>query len=486
MNNVMQLNFIVNKQLLTRTDSNRPVEYSEDYLIAKFTFSPDWDNATKKVFVQYENRMYLYVDLLEDNTVKIPNDVIKSHGFKLAVQGRVDGNVVITTNTIGIPVLETLYFEGVVPGVRYVESETITHTKTSDVLYLEIPDIYGATITLDNPEDGIVRLKNRAGDTIGQVDLPVEKHLKSAHLDQENKQLIFVYEDDTSFTCDIAELINDYRDKISKLEEWAESSLAGVDEALNILKEDVKSTTAHSLKVSQSKEHIIDLDLLNNNGESISHQEINLDNEHIIDKVTLDYDNKKLIFTFKDGHSLDCDIASMIDDLQGDIARVNARIDALDYYNSKTDGYYIDGITQTGGLVSATKRAFDSELNETSINAPQTKVVKSALEEERKNREDADVTLVGAINTEIKRAKEVESELDSKITSSSSDIGNRLTQEILRANQVEAQLQAKIEIETTNRIDGDTKTLSSAKDYSDSLIATNDEVTNMLNEVYNS
>ena len=66
--NIMELSFIIDKQTITRTDSNQPVEFSKNYLIAKFEFSSDWDNTKKVLFVQYENRYYNLVDILEDNT----------------------------------------------------------------------------------------------------------------------------------------------------------------------------------------------------------------------------------------------------------------------------------------------------------------------------------------------------------------------------------------------------------------------------------
>ena len=430
-NNIMQINFNIDKQSITRTDSNKPVENSKNYLIAKFTFSSDWDNTTKVLFVQYENRYYNLVDIQEDNTAKIPDSVIHAKGFKLAVQGKIGDQVVITTNTIGIPVIETVYFEGDIPYIKYIESETLIYTKDGDLYKLEIPDIYGINITLDNPSDGIIRLKNRAGETLGQVDLPVEKHIKGARLDLEGKKLVFIYEDETTFDCDISDMISDYSTKIESVKE-------ALDEEIK----NREKLTGHSIKISQAKEHIIDIDLINAEGVSVSHQEINLDNEHIIDKVNLDYENKKLIFTFKDGHKIECDLTDMIKDLQDEITKVNARIDALDYYNAKLDGDYIDGITQTGGLISATKKSFDTTLTDTSVIAPQSKVVKAY------------------VDAETLRAETVEDSLGNDISSLSddlSDVNSRLNSEILRANQSEAQIQAKLEIETTRAKDAESK-----------------------------
>ena len=226
-----------------------------------------------------------------------------------------------------------------------------------------------------------------------------------------------------------------------------------------------KNLTGHSLQVSQAKEHIIDIDLINANGESISHQEINLDDEHIIDSVYLDYTNKKLIFTFKDGHSIDCDLTDMIKDLQNEITKVNSRIDALDYYNAKLDGEYIDGITQTGGLISATKKSFDTVLTDTSVIAPQSKVVKAYVDAETLRAETAEDSLgddIVSLNEDL------------------SDINSRLNSEILRANQSEAQIQAKLEIETNNRIDADNTLQSNIDDVNDALNELDDRLSKEL------
>lgn len=241
----------------------------------------------------------------------------------------------------------------------------------------------------------------------------------------------------------------------------------------------------HSIKISQAKEHIIDIDLINAEGVSVSHQEINLDDEHIIDKVNLDYENKKLIFTFKDGHSIECDLTDMIRDLQDEITKVNARIDALDYYNTKLDGEYLDGITQTGGLISVTKKSFDTTLTDTSVIAPQSKVVKAY------------------VDAETLRAETVEDSLGNDIASLGddvSDINDRLNSEILRANQSEAQIQAKLEIETGNRTNADNTLQSNIDtvnkridnlDYSstagaDKTITSITQVDGKVNVIYNS
>lgn len=139
----------------------------------------------------------------------------------------------------------------------------------------------------------------------------------------------------------------------------------------------------------------------------------------------------------------------MIKDLQDEITKVNARIEALNYYNTKLDGEYLDGITQTGGLISVTKKGFDTSLTDTSVIAPQSKVVKAY------------------VDAETSRAETVEDSLGNDIASLNDDLSDtntRLNNEILRANMSEAQIQAKLDIETNARVDADNELQSNIDD----------------------
>ena len=174
-----------------------------------------------------------------------------------------------------------------------------------------------------------------------------------------------------------------------------------------------KSLAGHSIKISQDKEHVIDIDLVNTNGESISHQEINLDSEHIIDRVDLDYENKKLIFTFKDGHTLDCDISNLINDLNKKISDESTR--ATNKEKELQDN-----------LDNEIKRAKDKESE-----------LQSKLESEASTRKTNDDTITTNLNKEIERATNKENELDTSI----SNIDEKQTQDL---NKVKDELTKKI------------------------------------------
>ena len=451
--NILKINFLVNNQIIKRIDKNIIVADSINYLKATFKFTEDWKDTKKQIYLQnYDGYCRLY-DLPESNEFMIPSEYVKSKGFKIAIKGVIDTTIIktnnidvynestqITTSDLVIPVIETVNFG---EGEReWILSSTLSLYRNGEIYTIDIPD----TILNYTSEDDTIHLKKLDSTDLTSIQLP-------------------------------------HKENIERLEEWTQQSFENVDEVLNDLadKEDSdkqelyeqlndeitnrKNLTGHSLQVSQAKEHIIDIDLINSNGESISHQEINLDDEHIIDKVNLDYENKKLIFTFKDGHSIDCDLTDMIKDLQNEITKVNARIDALDYYNAKLDGDYIDGITQTGGLISATKKSFDTSLSDTSVIAPQSKVVKSYVDAETLRAETAEDSLgddIVSLNEDL------------------SDINSRLNSEILRANQSEAQIQAKLEIETNNRIDADNTLQSNIDDVNDALNELDDRLSKEL------
>ena len=271
--NILKINFLVNNQIIKRIDKNIIVADSINYLKATFKFTEDWKDTKKQIYLQnYDGYCRLY-DLPESNEFMIPSEYVKSKGFKIAIKGVIDTTIIktnnidvynestqITTSDLVIPVIETVNFG---EGEReWILSSTLSLYRNGEIYTIDIPD----TILNYTSEDDTIHLKKLDSTDLTSIQLP-------------------------------------HKENIEKLEEWTQQSFENVDEVLNDLadKEDSdrqelyeqlndeitnrKNLTGHSLQVSQAKEHIIDIDLINSNGESISHQEINLDDEHIIDKV---------------------------------------------------------------------------------------------------------------------------------------------------------------------------------------------------------
>ncbi len=94
----MYLRFNVESQHLTRTDRSIVVARSENYLKAKFDFSPDWDGVTKTAVFTNGGRVYNVI--LDNDECFVPTEVIRKGCFTVSVFG---GDL-ITADVISIRV----------------------------------------------------------------------------------------------------------------------------------------------------------------------------------------------------------------------------------------------------------------------------------------------------------------------------------------------------------------------------------------------
>lgn len=81
----MYLRFNVESQHLTRTDRSIVVARSENYLKAKFDFSPDWDGVTKTAVFTNGGRVYNVI--LDNDECFVPTEVIRKGCFTVSVFG---------------------------------------------------------------------------------------------------------------------------------------------------------------------------------------------------------------------------------------------------------------------------------------------------------------------------------------------------------------------------------------------------------------
>lgn len=232
-------------------------------------------------------------------------------------------------------------WEGTIPtdwNIQDVFSVIMVINGSKGLLYQGLLNQYDSFQSVED-EGYYINSIEQLGNKINAVSKLFEDNINDKSKNAPQTKVIKAYVD--AETTRAKESENQIIDEIEQLEE-------GIDEALNTLNDKVDTNfetlnnsindeinnreklAGHSIKISQAKEHIIDIDLINANGESISHQEIDLDDEHIIDKVNLDYENKKLIFTFKDGHTIDCDISDMIDDLNTKIDNETTRAKSVE------------------------------------------------------------------------------------------------------------------------------------------------------------
>ena len=96
----MELTFEITNQSLKRIDTNKPADYSNEYLKCQFDFqSEDWEPMGK--FAIFKTGELNYRVAINDGECIVPFDALQVNQFALTVYG-VDGDTRITTNLVYI------------------------------------------------------------------------------------------------------------------------------------------------------------------------------------------------------------------------------------------------------------------------------------------------------------------------------------------------------------------------------------------------
>lgn len=140
MANQMTITFNVENQILSRTDTNRIIEKSKNYLIAEFSFSEDWDNTNKAII--FENNVLRYKIYLDsDNKCQVPNRIIRNDGFTISVIGENSENLVtITTSELYIAVGKGIKSDEEMESIYEITSQSLDVNKNGGTCNLEIKD----------------------------------------------------------------------------------------------------------------------------------------------------------------------------------------------------------------------------------------------------------------------------------------------------------------------------------------------------------
>ena len=106
------LKFVVNNQIIERTDTFVPVRSSKNYLYAEFDFQTnDWSGKSKTVLFRSGDNDSVPVLLGETNTCLVPAEVIAGTSFSVSI---VACNL-ITANIVTIKLYESGYRTGDIP-----------------------------------------------------------------------------------------------------------------------------------------------------------------------------------------------------------------------------------------------------------------------------------------------------------------------------------------------------------------------------------
>ncbi len=218
MNKIILMFEINNNQELKRVDESKVSENSINFLFANFLFPSEWEGLTKKVLFKYGvDKPYEQI-LNKNDKCKVPEEVIKSSGFKVNIIGYDDNNTVIaTTNDIFVNVSKNMSGETAVkPTIRTITSETLNVNFDGNDVNIEIPNIYGTKLVLDKP-NGILKLlgRNENGQEVelANVDFPTEKIITNAYYDQTTQELVLEFENAQAVRVPIKTDFSNYYNK---------------------------------------------------------------------------------------------------------------------------------------------------------------------------------------------------------------------------------------------------------------------------------
>lgn len=106
------LKFVVNNQIIERTDTFVPVRSSKNYLYAEFDFqTDDWNGKSKTVLFRIGNNEPIPILLGETNTCLVPAEVLQDTSFSVSI---IAGNL-ITANIVTVKLYESGYRTGDIP-----------------------------------------------------------------------------------------------------------------------------------------------------------------------------------------------------------------------------------------------------------------------------------------------------------------------------------------------------------------------------------
>lgn len=177
----MMLEFVVDKQLITRTDSEQPSEKSKGYLQAHFSFSEDWDVVEDRTAF-FQNGTQVWKADVSSGVCYVPYTVITAgHIVIWCVGYNKEDEIIITTNRASVKVLETGTFKGSIEPVSDIMSKSIDVTRKGYKVFLEIPNIYGVGILYDEATNEI-KLLGKDDEVLSRIDIftTVEKKIQDA------------------------------------------------------------------------------------------------------------------------------------------------------------------------------------------------------------------------------------------------------------------------------------------------------------------
>lgn len=163
------LHFVVNNQIIERTDIFVPVRSSKNYLYAEFDFQTnDWNGKSKTVLFRSGDNEPVPVLLGETNTCLVPAEVLTGTSFSVSI---IAGNL-ITANMVVVKLYESGYKTGDIP-------------EPSETLYEQLMTAFG-----EAKQTVIDSAKESESWAHGHTDYPERKKDNAAYYASEAKNAV--------------------------------------------------------------------------------------------------------------------------------------------------------------------------------------------------------------------------------------------------------------------------------------------------------
>lgn len=206
--------------------------------------------------------------------------------------------------------------------------------------------------------------------------------------------------------CDLSQLNDDEKSAADALYEEQQRAIARENT--------IENNSGNYLDIEQEENTgIVTIKLLNIHGSVLDTKTLDLETEKIIRKITLDQENKSLIFSLVDSTTITCDISDLINDY-------NVKINNLTIHTNE-------------------------EINRLDLR----------LDDEISRANQAEQNITDKLSEEIDRAQNAEQKLTKDLNQEILDRQEAVTSEKLRAEQAENTLKTNLENEIQNRINSD-------------------------------
>lgn len=232
--------------------------------------------------------------------------------------------------------------------------------------------------------------------------------------------------------CDLSQLNEDEKSAADALYEEQQRAIARENT--------IENNSGNYLDIEQEENTgIVTIKLLNIHGSVLDTKTLDLETEKIIRKITLDQENKSLIFSLVDSTTITCDISDLINDYNvkinnltihtnEEINRLDIRLDDEIDRANQSEQNITDKLNEEIARAQNAEQKLTTDLNQEisdrqeavtneQVRAEQAEnTLKTNLENEIQNRINSDNTITENINQEVERAKNKEEELYSKLT----------------------------------------------------------------------